>query len=230
MPFNRSYRKKSSYGRRRNYRKRGYKRSGTMRRSRKGYTVYRFKRSGDTLYESTIGTSKSTIVESGLSTGTVYNFAFLPSLLPNFSEFQALYDQYKVKALKVSFIPMSNISSFTAVTGATGPAGAYSVRSYTSLDFNYDTSPVTTVSGMREYQNMKWKPYSRIHSRYFYPRINSSNTINGYTLKQQPWLNTADPNRSHYGLNFAVDVTNAPVGTVLYKIEIKAYLAFKTPK
>lgn len=231
MPFRRSYRKKSSFGRRRNYRKRGYKRRGTSRMSKKGYTMYRFKRSGRSLYNTATGMTTTVITESGATGGTVAPYGFIPTLLPNFAEFVALYDQYKVKALKVSFIPMSNISGFTGTTlSGTGPVGAYSVRSYTALDFNYDSSPATTIDQLAEYQNMKWKPYNRIHSRYFYPRINSEDTNTGYTLKEQPWLNTQDNTRSHYGIYFGVDQTNAPVGTVLYKIEIKAYLAFKTPK
>lgn len=238
MPFNRSYRKKSSYGRRRRpYRKRGYKRRGTTRYSKKGYNVYRFKRSGNSLYSLATGLQETVVRETGVLDSNVRQYVFIPNSLPNFFEFTALYDQYKVKALKVSFIPMNNVSTFTGMTGITGAtgnagvAGNYSIRSYTALDFNKDNFGTPgTIPDMREYQNMRWKPYGRIHSRYFYPRINSDDTTTGFTFKEQPWLNTKDINRSHYGIHFGVDTTNAPVDTILYKIELKAYLAFKTPK
>lgn len=215
--------------------RKSFSRFGTRKMGKNGM-IYRFKRSGSQLTEYTLSTPYSDIRELGLTGGSCYNFSCSLQFVPDFQEFTNLYDQYKIKAIKVSFIPVCNFSTFQGITGMTNTnppfqPGQYAVRSYSALDFNFDTTGIQKVDDIREYQNMKWKPYPRIHTRYFYPRINNVDTEGGYTYKEQPWLNTGDAGvTEHYGLKFAVDQTTAPTGTILYRIETKYYLAFRVPK
>lgn len=232
MPYGR---RKRTYRRPRKFtRRKRFSRRGTVR-TRRGQKVYYFKRNGNLAYERALdGTANATVNSRGVATDSINVYAFRATDIPNFSEFASLYDQFRIKAIKFSAIPIGNVSTYTGTTGATGTTPTYSVRSYSVLDFQYDASSPTTVSQLREYQNCKWKPYNRIHSRYFYPRLQLSSDGNDaqYTVGSKPWVSTqtASQQAQWAGIIFGVDGNSAPTGTILYQIELKYYLQFRTVK
>lgn len=163
---------------------------------------------------------------SGTSTdGVIY---FTLSQLTNSSDFATIYDQYKIKAVKVSFIPHTN------VTFGNGQVSAYSNRLLTCLDFN-DTQ-VLTPNAMRQYQTCRVVPNNVVHTRYFYPKPLAEYAQNeaGTTVlatKGSPWF-SAQSNRDvrYYSIKYSVDhpdTTGFTSGDVLYRVECKYYLAFR---
>lgn len=165
-------------------------------------------------------------------------YAFDLTNVPNYTDFVNLYDQYKIKAVKMSFIPVSNVVATVTPGGATqGNAGTYfSNRMFTAIDYTQATAPANTDE-LREYANCKWSPYNRIHKRYFKPQ-SSINDGAGEAIqwpaKAQVWVPTAGAaNATYVGLRYAMDAITGvtPVaGQVLYKVECTYYMAFKCPR
>jgi len=236
MPFRRTYRRKFGANRRfRRYKNRRYRKGGMSRFNKRGQKTYYFKRNGNAAYEWALdGAANTTVIQRTLGLESINNYTFRATDIPNFAEFATLYDEFRIKGIKVSFIPLGNVSGWTGTTGATGTFPTYSVRSYSALDFQQDNTAINSVSQIREYQNCKWKPYNKIHSRYFYPRAQFQNTTPGvgrYNLGGKPWFSTQGSQGMYWdGLIFGVDASGAPTGTILYQIETKFYLQFRVPR
>lgn len=147
-------------------------------------------------------------------------FHFTLNAVAGYQDFTKLYDQYKIRAVSVSFIPMVNITSATL--------SGYASLIYSTYDFNGETgSPPPTKDEIREYQYCKWSPYGEIHTRYFYPRM----TDTGIKPGPQNWISTVADQIRYNGL--IVNVSNVPsidVGEPIYKIEVRYYLSFKNTK
>lgn len=234
MPFRTRSNRFRRFKRKRVYRKK-FTRMGRVSKYNK---VMYTKRNGQNCYDYINGTGCSEIIANSAGTGTVFNLGFRLADLPNFGEFTALYDQYRIRGVKVSFIPVSNVSTFTDVIGNNQPVqtvsgtGSYSVRSYSAIDYNIDNVGLTLLDEIREYNNMRWKPYNRIHSRYVRPKI-AVTTDQFLTMPgKQPWLPCENNGAFlvHFGLKFAVDPSPVPIGTILYKVESKYYLQFRQVK
>lgn len=221
----RYYRKRTKrYGRRysnnRSYRKR-FSRRGSYRNKGPNRTYY-FKRSCQF--------PNYTIPTPASETLSYYQFKLTD--LPDYSDFTSLYDQYQIAAVKMSFIPIVNaVQSSISSTGTTGALYNY-YRSYTAIDYN-NTAPLASVDKMREYQTFKWKPVTKIHSRYIKPKLTLQNNALPYNPSKNTWLDCSsafDPSQAPYsGIHFGVDaVPNLPAGTELYAVECKYYIKFRT--
>lgn len=164
------------------------------------------------------------------------SYAFKLSDLPNFEDFKNLYDQYKIKGVKISFIPISNVVVGIA-GGATGHPGTYySNRLFTAVDYNDGTAPAS-VNALREYQNSKWTPYNKIHSRYIkpaYASVPSSGSSLQWPGGSQPWVPTDNDNMYYFGIKYGIDYptgVGAPaLGDLLYQVEATYYMSFKGPR
>lgn len=154
------------------------------------------------------------------ATDQSYLFNFTLSAVTAHQDFTRLYDQYKIRAVKVSFIPMANIT--------TANESGFASLIYSTYDFNGGSSSITRDQ-IREYQYCKWSPYGKIHKRYFFPRALVDN--NGTKVGPQNWQTTDNPNIPHHGL--IVNVANVPsiaTDEPIYKVEVKYYLSFKNTK
>lgn len=154
-----------------------------------------------------------------------YRFSFRLSAVTGYQDFTALYDQFKIRAVKVSFIPMANITS--------AEQSGYASLIYSTYDFNGGSPVPPTLNEIREYQYCKWSPYGRIHKRYFFPRMHELDDDYSTSIKVGPqnWLPTFKPHVLYHGL--VVNVSNIPsidIDEPIYKIEVRYYLSFKNTK
>lgn len=196
-----------------------------MMRNKGPQRTYYFKRS-----------CTKTAAVSSQSNPVINYYLFSLNDLPDYTEFTALYDQYQIAAVKISFIPLvsqvtSNIESTYSVLA---PTLANYYRSYSAIDYNNTSaSGVTGPDNLREYQTYKWKPLPRTHSRYLKPKPimqNGGSALN-YTLPGKvPWFDVATgSNEGYAGLFFGYDaMPDLPNGTAIYTIECKYYLKFRT--
>lgn len=240
-----------AYYRRRTYRRRPYRprvsRKRTYRRKfsrfgkRKMNTnVYYFKRRSTTVWDWVNGSQVTQLNQATAGINTAYNLSFRLVDVPGYTDFTNVYDQYRIRAVKVNLIPIGNISSSNTAGGITGPAGNYAVRCYSAFDPNYDGVGVigaTATVQLQEYQNCKWTPYNRIHKRYIKPKIVIQPGTGGATTTvnmagKQPWIQCSGdgPSLIHYGLPVAIDATGFPEGSIMYKVECTYYMQFARPK
>lgn len=157
------------------------------------------------------------------SAGDVFGaIDFRLNQLPNATDFTNLYDQYKIRGVKIMLIPRGNNSD--VITGATS---GQSMGVFSALDYD-DVTPPTSIAQLCEYQNMKMTRSTSIHSRYFVPKPQINLLVAGGgtspALSGQ-WIDTALGVAPHYGFKYALQ--QLPNGTQLYDIKYTFYLAFK---
>lgn len=205
------YRKKI-YRRKRVYRKRPYRKSRKSMKKSSINKVYYFTRWSD------FGTST---VASSLTPG-YFGFNFSLSDLPNYTEFTSLYDYYKIKAVKVVFLPQmtENVS-----LGSVNNPYSYA-RFQTAIDYS-DSNPPTTLDELREYKSYKFTPLLKPHTRY----IPSPKFLDSSGFQLTNWMATSSPNVNYNGLKVCIE----PIGStgtlnMYYSMSVKMYLAFKNVK
>lgn len=243
MPYYRRTYRRRTFRPRRMTRKRVYRRKYSRFGKRKmNSNVYYFKRKVNTLYDWALPTTVTNIIAPAPGQPYIGNFAFRLSEVPGYTDFTNMYDSYRIRAVKLNFLPVNNTSSWVGLTGGTGgtipfTTGQYAIRSFSAYDPNRDGVGITgsdAVSQIQEYQNCKWSPYNRIHKRYIKPKIqlDSGGGVSGFVNMpgKQPWLQCANVSVEHYGMPFVIEPTAIPQGTLLYKIEATFYMQFLRPK
>lgn len=228
--------------RRRRFRKR-FSRPSRFRRNRFTRRFGRRKLSGKVhtftrwvdygLINSTTGTDPSSDVSysiGGVSFGTGTNTRGVQLAdLPNYTEFQNLFDQYKIYRVMVKILPMSNINGLTTGGGNESPY----VRS--ALDYS-DSVPFAAAAArtsLQQYENFKMTPFWRQHVRTFRPRVSMfisdpSNPTTakfvGYTSSKAQWIDYANPYVGHNGMKFSIDY-NASLEVANFRVMAKVWVA-----
>jgi len=159
---------------------------------------------------------------------------FSLNALPSWAEFQNLYDMYKINAIKISFIPVSNVTLWNDTTGKVDPYTANFTRFQSVIDYN-DSTLLTTADAYREYSTYKWSPFNKIHKRYFRPRITQTVTEGGgtYGVSTGPggWVSVASNATRFYGIKYHYNIgVNATQTLTTHEVEVKYYLSFKNYK
>lgn len=147
---------------------------------------------------------------------------FRLDFVPNRTEFTALYDQYRIKAIKVTLMPRGNSSDL----GTAATLGNVS-RVFSVLDYDDSNNP-TSISQLCEYQNLKVTHSTKNHTRYLVPKFNANIAGPLGTIARKPsvgFLDVTDESVVHNGVKWAIQ---APAnGTVVYDLMTTYYLAFK---
>lgn len=172
------------------------------------------------------------VITGANGTGSTFAaYTFKITDLPKYDEFTKLYDAYKIKAVKISFIPPSNVTSYQST--ADFNQSAFTSRIYTVIDTNDATVP-TSIDDLREYKLCKWSPNTRIHKRFIYPKslvaINEGNNVYGVSNMGSPWIATANNQTQFFGIKVGISHPTFTQDTQLYHVEAKYYLAFKNVK
>lgn len=210
-------RRRKTFGRKRSWR-RNFKRR-TFRYNKSGQKIHYFTRHVDLGgFDITNGTS-----------ATYASYTFELNQIHNYTDFTAMYDSYRIKAVKLTFIPVTNVTFRSNTSNLAVEGTAFSGRFFSCLDFNDSTTP-SSVNQVREYKNAKWTPYTRIHKRFLYPKVLYRLDENVNVNATQPWIPTASANVEHYCVKVAFEHPSTSLTGTYYTIEAKFYLAFKSPK
>lgn len=125
------------------------------------------------------------------------------SNLPNYTELTALFDQYKITAVKARFIfdmTASNIPNTT--TQNTMP------NLITVIDKN-DGTALAAITDYEQYETMKVRRLDKQITIYFKPRVSSSlysaGGFTGYAISPQVWVDTNSPSVEYYGLKYGIN-------------------------
>lgn len=179
-----------------------------------------------------------------------FSKSFALTECPSNADYTALYDMYKINAVKIKFIPRYNsnlvfIQSPREDGGANTDlnidAGGTNLSSgsnwglpelITVIDFDDDTN-VSSPSELYQYANMKRTLCSREHGRYFVPRIKVDSSNTGLSMRKQ-WLDCDNSGVKHYGIKGCV--TNVPTfpgpGSAEFRIDLEVtyYMSFKNTR
>lgn len=233
MPYRRRYANTGTRNRRRRYarRPRSYvrRRTGGYRRPKRYYrqtTTYKFKR----MFHSDDRVDLPDVVTfAETSGGFVASLNFMLEDVPNYSEFIALYDEYRIRGVTVECIP-----TFTSTELNVAYSGTIAQSSiYSALDFNGGTAP-TNLNALGQQNGTRHTRGNRTHRRYLRPRpltqLYQSALSTAYTSKSSGWISCGYPSVPHYGLNFLVEQLAAAGASWAYRFTYTYYLEFRGTK
>lgn len=144
------------------------------------------------------------------------------SQLPSYTEFTALYDQYRIKKILVTWYPSSDgdTSSYVGVTNAP------MFHAYRDYD---DSSAPTTLADMMQRQGVFTRKFNKPISMTIAPRtLATVSGVSGAGVgSRTQWLDCADSSLTHYGIKWAISANPAATNTFYYNIRYKFFLEFK---
>lgn len=148
--------------------------------------------------------------------------------VPGYAEFTAMYDFYKINAVQVKYIPISNITNTTL-----GSRTDFYNRFISVIDYN-DRAVPSSLDSLRQYSNCKVTPNLMVHKRFLHPRPlvtidedSSSGGVYGYGQVGTQWISTDTNQAEWYGIKWGIDHPTPGATEDLYNVEFKVYLSFK---
>lgn len=182
-------------------RNRFYRRKKIAIRRPRNAAIYNFRQVGDL--------ANIAVAANAQTNFFAYNFSL--NEFSNTSTFTALYDVYRICAIKVIFSPPFSTSYATP--------SAFSVQIptiYTVID--YDDAVVPTTQGQLDaYQSLKVRYFNRPHVRYFKPKYTivglargaGTVTNTGQLTGRKGWINCANNDVNYNGIKGSIVYTNS---------------------
>lgn len=142
----------------------------------------------------------------------------------------ATFDQYRIKGVKVTWVPKFNGQLLTNTTG-----GGYQIPELWSC-IDLDDSNAINAAQMVEHWGLKRCRFLKEYKRFLKPRfqtqIYETLTSTGYGLgNRKTWLDVDDNEIPHYGLKYLVTPPNPQNPTddqvIYFDMYIKYYLEFR---
>jgi len=143
--------------------------------------------------------------------------------LPDYAEFTALFDQYKIELIEINFKPVYNMQNVVSTATAVMP------RLLTAMDYD-DVTNWTSKQQAWEYETMRETNFDKEVTRRFKPKVAKAlyaGTFNGYSVEES-WIDCNSPDVQHYGLKWCVTGgSSGQTALQQWAVKITAYLAFK---
>lgn len=171
-----------------------------------------------------------------LTNGTTSTFGVVYwnlASIPGYTEFSAMYDFYKINAVSVRFIPISNVN--LSGNSTLEIQTTYYNRFISVIDYN-DRGVPTSLDDLRQYSNCRVSPNNVVHKRFLHPRPTiavdeDSGSGGSYGIGQASgrttWITTASNQCEWYGIKYGIQHANPGATIGAYNIETKVYLSFK---
>jgi hypothetical protein len=171
------------------------------------------------------------ISTTATSEGFTYSFALIDVI--NYTEFTAMFDQYKIHKVVFKIQMVSNPDAFLEVNGAVNSQNQTNWYPKIWYIRDYDAGGAETLSSIKE----------RVGAKFFIMRPNKEVSITlkpcvavqtyktltaaGYGPKRM-WVDCANADVPHYGLQLVTDcLGNNPVNSFKFRVDVKFYLGFK---
>lgn len=158
---------------------------------------------------------KGTILSSAVAgTEVDYDVSFILSDLSNASGIVAMFDQYRILQVTITFEP-----AFTQINTNSGAVALGTL--YTAID--YDNAAGTTAAGLTQYESCMITPAYKPQSRTFRPHVALAaygGAFTSYANLGPTWLDCASPGVQHFGAKAAL--TNCGVtSTIIYNVSAR---------
>lgn len=159
--------------------------------------------------------------------------------LPQWPQFSALFDAYRINKVVVKVIPQALVNQPVKIGGTDNNVlsgtGNDTTLAFLGSVIDYDDNNLPTSQGqMMEYETYKAVPGSKTLKRVIVPAIASSvykdtGTTIAYGQKRKAWIDAAYGDVPHYGMKFYLQGDANPAHNIcqIYKIEVTAYISFK---
>lgn len=122
--------------------------------------------------------------------------------IPGYSELTSLFDQYRIKSIRVTWRPQFNTAPMTANADALCPT------LITVPDYN-DATLLTTRAQYLQYEGVRSELLDHPITRTFWPRpsmaVYNNMITTGYAAPDTaPWIDTTSPGAEHYAVKWAL--------------------------
>lgn len=203
-----------------------FRKPGLRARALLKYNVHSYKR-------------MATAVNYTMSSGaTAFNNSFAMTLsdVRNSGELTALYDQYMITGVKITFQLIVNPDASQSLNSGTINN---SNNFYPKLFFvrDYDDIGVEATNDIRERNNVQTRILRPNQNATFFirPAVRNQLYLDGVTAANSPvwrqWLDCSSSNVPHYGCKFSVDFLGVtPVQDSFIRVEKTYYLKFKNAR
>jgi len=139
------------------------------------------------------------------------------SYLTNSAAFSALYDQYRIVAMRYTFIPRTNVVSGTA----------YNPPMYSVIDYD-DAAIIASRAAITQRANVAVTQVYESLQRTFKPHVAVaaySGAFTSYKNEAADWIDTASTTVQHYGLKVFIDACTTPAP--VWDVEIEYFIEFR---
>lgn len=164
-----------------------------------------------TMLNNLLSHTTSTVLE------TFQSFASHLSDLPNFSQYQVLFDSYRINKFEIWIVPRN---------GGALASAADTGRLVSVIDYD-DDNTLPTVSDGIEYQTALFTEGSCCHYRACKPMIAVAayaGAFTSYASMSDTWIDCANPTVAHYGYKVGWSSTSA---ATIYDIFTRTHVEFK---
>lgn len=138
--------------------------------------------------------------------------------VPNYTEFTALYDMYKINGIRWRFSPRANSAEAGTNQGL--------IKLFTGIDYDDITTP--SLTDILQYESLRVTQSNKDHVRFVRPRVAKAvyqtSVGTGYSAGRG-WIDCANPTVAHYGLKWVLQ--QLPAGNQSYDLQVTYYLSFK---
>lgn len=151
----------------------------------------------------------SNTAPAGVPTTFGKAYTFQLSDMPNYNEFVNLFDQFRIRKIKLTITPTFNSNDMN-----TRNESIKTIRYV--IDAN-DASVPTTENELLEYQNSKMFMTNKQQKISFVPAVQMMSyktaVTTAYCPKKDQWLNTTDATTPHYAIKFFFPAISVTVNT-----------------
>lgn len=226
MPFRKTYKKKI-------YRKKRVYKKKMTKKVNFGMQIYHGKRyTQSPTYGSSVSAGCSYSVTDGLGTFTTaasigshylsISLYHIGENIPQFGEYQSMFDQYKFRGVAVKILPVINSVSTGDATSAMD-TGCFIHHNVDYDDGVYYAASVAGVVDMQQDAGYKMVQGFRTVSKYYKPKLKQDvYAIAGAAEVgvSALWLDTINFQVPHYGSKYIFEVINSTVTSQVYKFKI----------
>lgn len=153
-------------------------------------------------------------------------FTFQLTDLPNYTEFSALFDQFRINAVVIKFVPTWTSNDINPQSTA-----LYMPNFHSALDFDGPSSAPTSETDLLQYQSYKMTRGHHVHQRKIIPCVNvtayESALNTAYMPKRKQFLDMVDVATQHFGMKIWIDAPNL-TSNLAYKTYVTYYFTTRS--
>lgn len=159
-----------------------------------------------------------TFLATSASVPTFAQLIFRLADLPNYTEFTALFDQYKIDKVEVNFVPNISQNSANDIPIV-----------YTVVDFDDGNTPAN-LDVLRQYETaILHADPRRPFKRTLVPRVATAAYSGGFSgyANQTSWIDVASASVEHYGVKAGASAASQ---TITLFVECKYWVSFRNAR